>query len=63
LSLLLAFVDCGCLLQNISLICTALELNYTIWAGYKKAEAEKALKIDGLDKHIIMTSLLGGKIT
>ncbi len=59
LSLALAYTDCGCLLQNCGLMADALNLTFCIWAGFKKAEAEKALSIDGVDNHIIMTALLG----
>ncbi|MBQ9239010.1 MAG: SagB family peptide dehydrogenase [Treponema sp.] len=59
LSLALAYVDCGCLLQNCSLLAAVLGLEFCIWAGYKKAEAENYLNIDGLDTHVIMTGLLG----
>ena len=59
LSLALAYTDCGCLLQNFGLMAAALDLNFCIWAGFKKNEAEKALNIDGLDNHIIMTALVG----
>lgn len=61
LSLALAYTDCGCLLQNCGLLAASLNLNYCIWAGFKKANAERCLNIDGLDNHIIMTSLLGVK--
>lgn len=60
LSLLLALTDCGGLLQNCGLLAAALNLPFCIWGGFKKAEAEKVLEIDGLDKHIIMSALLGG---
>lgn len=59
LSLALAYTDCGCLLQNCSLLASALNLNYCIWAGFKKNNAEHCLKIDGFNNHIIMMSLLG----
>lgn len=59
LSLALAYTDCGCMLQNASLTAAALNLNFCIWAGFKKAKAEKALKINGINEHIIMAALLG----
>lgn len=62
LSLLLALIDCGCMLQNISLLASSLSMHYCIWAGFKKTQLENALKIDGIYRHAIMTSLLGGKI-
>lgn len=60
LSLLLALTDNGCLLQNFGLMASALNLNYCVWAGFKKTNIEQILKIDGLNEHVIMTSLLGG---
>lgn len=59
LSLAVSYVDCGCLLQNCGLIASALELDFCVWAGFKKREGEKQLKIDGLNSHIIMTAMLG----
>jgi SagB-type dehydrogenase family enzyme len=61
LSLLLALVDCGCLLQNFSLLAAGLSLNFCIWAGYKKSSIENVLNLDGISNHVIMTALLGGK--
>lgn len=61
LSLLLAFVDCGALLQNLSLMTAALSLHFCIWAGFKKTSSEKVLGLDGIQNHVIMTALLGGK--
>lgn len=62
LSLLLALTDNGCLMQNFSLLASALNLHYCVWAGFKKSNIEKILKIDGINEHVIMTSLLGGRI-
>lgn len=62
LSLLLALTDNGCLMQNFGLLASALNLHYCVWAGFKKTNIEQILKIDGLNEHVIMTSLLGGKI-
>jgi SagB-type dehydrogenase family enzyme len=61
LSLLLALVDCGCMLQNISLLASSLSLHHCIWTGFKKSQTENTLNIDGIYRHVIMTSLLGGK--
>lgn len=41
LSLLTALVDCGCLVQNCGLLAASLNLHFCVWAGFKKAEAEK----------------------
>lgn len=62
LSLLTALVDCGCLVQNCGLLAASLNLHFCVWAGFKKAEAEKKLNLNGLEKHLIMTALLGGRI-
>ncbi len=62
LCLLLGFVDCGCMVQNASLAAAALNHHFCVWAGFKKTSIETVLKIDGLNKHVIMTALLGGKI-
>lgn len=62
LSLLLAAVDCGGLLQNIGLMAAALELHHCLWAGFKKHSSEEALGLDGVQEHALMVSLLGGKL-
>lgn len=59
LSLAAAYTDCGCIMQNCGLMASALNLNFCVWAGFKKREGEKKLKIDGLNNHLIMTGLLG----
>ena len=61
LSLLLGLVDCGCLLQNFSLLTAALSLHFCVWAGYKKSSVEDILNLDGISNHVIMTALLGAK--
>ena len=61
LSLLLAITDSGCLMQNFSLLASALNLHFCIWAGFKKHQTEAFLNIDGLDEHVIMTALIEGK--
>lgn len=59
LSLLLALCDCGSICQNISLLTSALHLNSCVWAGFKKADTEQVLNIDGIDNHCLMTILIG----
>lgn len=59
LSLASAYTDCGCIMQNCGLMAASLNLNFCVWAGFKKREGEKNLKIDGLNSHLIMTGLLG----
>lgn len=61
LSLLTALIDCGCLAENCSLAASALNLHFCLWAGFKKSEGEKALCLDGLEKHLILSALLGSE--
>ncbi|WP_035794457.1 SagB/ThcOx family dehydrogenase [Clostridium algidicarnis] len=54
-----AFIEAGETAQNIQLISTALGYGACDIGGFEKQHIEKVLKIDGVTKHVIHTTVIG----
>ena len=54
-----AFIEAGETAQNIQLMATALGYGSCDIGGYEKQYVEKSLKLDGITKHVIHTTIIG----